>query len=226
VPPWTKPGNPKARGLGIQSFVILASLAISLGGCTSKTEPEYLPMVVGASWEYRTETLEKPRGKGEQVRSGTAIIRCVGTERIGGKDYVKCVTFAQGPGGTSEIASWYRRGTDGFYIIRFKKENPEMLLIPLPLKIGDSWTTEESQAKTVALVESLETVDLPQRSYPNCFRLKYVNYDHQARIANQTTLWLAPGVGWIKAESASEAGGATTKQWLTKYSSAKSGSKD
>ena len=211
----------EADGMGVKGLFIVMGLAmvVSLSGCHSKSELDYLPMVVGATWEYRMETLEEGRGKEKQIRAGTVVCRCVARERIAGKDYLKCMTFQQGSPGTVECACWYRRAGDGLYQIRLKPENLEILLFPLPLRVGLSWTTEESKAKTVGLVEAVETVDLPERSYPNCFKIKYDMYDNQGRVLNKTTLWLAKGVGWVKADTESVVGHARTKQWLTRYSS-------
>jgi hypothetical protein len=211
--------NSEAHETGVKCLLgIMGLLSLPLlSGCHPQGELDYVPMAVGATWEYRMETSEERGGKEKQVRSGTVVRRCVGSERIAGKDYLKCMSFYQGFPDMSEFASWQRRGADGVHQIVLKKENPERLAVPLPLKVGRSWTTEESQAKAVGLIEGVETVDLPERSYPNCFKLKFENYDKQGRLLNKSTFWLAGGIGVVKGETESEAGGSRTKQWLTRY---------
>jgi hypothetical protein len=210
----------KANSYQFKGLFIVLGLAIlvPLSGCHSKSELGYVPLVVGATWEYRTEAIEEGRGKEKQIRAGTTMCRCVARESIAGKDYLKCMTFMQGSPGMSEFALWERQAVDGIYEIRLKPENPEILLLPLPLRVGLSWTNEESQAKSIGLVEAVETVDLPERSYPNCLKIKYDMYDGQGRVLNKTTLWLAKGVGWVKVDTESVVGHARTKLWLTRYS--------
>ena len=215
--------NPAPYGLGIKYLLIVMIMAFvgSLTGCSPKGDQGYVPMMVGTTWECRMETSEPGRGKEKQIRSGTVVCRCVAKERIRGRDYLKFMTFMQGFPGTSEFAIWHRQTTNGIYVIKLKQENPESLLLPLPPKVGLSWTAEESEAKIVGFIEAVETVDVPERSYANCHRIKYESYDSQGRALNKTTLWLAKGIGFVKVESESEAAGSKTKQWLTKYSPAR-----
>ncbi len=174
-------------------------------------------MAVGARWEYRMEVTQG-RGKEKQVHSGTVVVRCVGTEKVGGQAYFKCISFTQTTSESQELHSWIRRGANGLYMIKLKSENPESLVFPLPLKVGSSWTTEAPQGRTTGLIEAIETVDLPERSFSDCFRIVYENFDAQGQSVNKTTFWLAKGVGWAKAESVSGPGASTVKQWLTRYS--------
>jgi hypothetical protein len=187
-------------------------------GCGPKASPDYLPMAVGATWEHRVEMTEEQPGKEKQFSSGTEVSRCVGKETIAGRQYLKAMTFHQGPSGTFEFAMWHRRAADGIYMVRVKPENPEILLLPFPPKPGLSWTNMEPGAKSVWSIEAIETVDLPERSYPDCIKLTYRAYGNMGRELNKGTLWLARGIGCVKSEAESVPGAARSKSWLTRSS--------
>jgi hypothetical protein len=169
-------------------------------GCAKQVKQDYLPLHVGGCWEYTAETSAPVRGRENQVRTGTEICRCVAVQNIGGKDYFKVVTFFQGFPEMPESVTWYRRASDGIYRIDGKTDNPERLFLPLPPVPGFSWTVEEPGGKSVGTIGAEPSVDLPQRSYRDCLKLNMENFDTHGKTASKTTIYLARGVGGVKAE--------------------------
>jgi hypothetical protein len=181
-------------GLGLLVIIGLPS------SCAKQVKKDYLPLYVGGYWEYAAETSAPVRGRENQARTGTEICRCVAVEKIEGKDYFKVVTFFQGFPEMPDSVTWYRRASNGIYRIDGKIDNPERLFLPLPPDPGFSWTVEEPGGKSVGTIEAEPSVDLPQRSYRDCLKLKMENFDPHGKTASKTTIYLASGVGGVKAE--------------------------
>jgi hypothetical protein len=140
-------------------------------------------------------------GKESQIRTGKEICRCVGVEKIGGQEYFKVVTFFEGFPEMNEANTWYRRAAEGVYRVDGSATNQEQFFFPLPLKPGTAWTNETSGGRTVGVIEGPATVDLPNRSYSNCAKVRLEMADKKGKILGKTALYLAPGVGGVKAET-------------------------
>jgi hypothetical protein len=214
----------RRRGATARDFCLIGLLVTgTLVGCSRPAVSDYVPLVVGSIREYRMEVSEPGKGKQmqRQIHSGTVISRYAEVERINNKDYIKVLTFHQGLPGMGDFVHWIRCAPDGLYQIIGNKDNQERLLIPLPPRVGQSWTTEDSDGKEVGSFDATETVDLPDRTFPDCVRIRIERHDNQDRVLTTTTFWLAKGNGFVKAESEALSNGAKTKTWLAKVTSAK-----
>src|SRR5262245_25315804 len=110
----------------------MALLLVTFYGCSGGPNKDYFPYHDGARWEYAVEAMVPFSG----VQKGKVISRVDGEETINGKKYYKLVTVYSGiPGAEAEVL-YLRKAKDGIYKIDGKyKDNPEYLLVPLPLAV-------------------------------------------------------------------------------------------
>ena len=171
------------------AFVLLA-VSLVMAGCTKK-EPDYYPLSEGMRWEYDCSFMNS-LGITQQ---GKRISRIDGKESINDKTYWKGITVWSGLHGFEPQCEYYRKNENGIYSISGTHKNqPEVLLMPLPLVIGKRWTTVVGDVSMDWVVESTETVELMNKKFERCYKISY----KQNKTPNSGTYWLAPNIGEVK----------------------------
>ena len=176
--------------------VSVCLLVLLLTGCVENPEIDYNPMSVGSIWEY-VGKMTTGAGKIITVKSKGFI---EGTETINGKEYYKLVTTYEGsPGFPPKTVSYLRKADDGIYLVAGeRKDKPELLSTPLPLKKGTRWklASHSPSLKGEYQVEGIETVVLNGVTYEDCLKI-YLQQENDG-VKGERVDYVAPNVGVIK----------------------------
>jgi hypothetical protein len=156
-----------------------------------------------------TVTGSKPSG---EPFEGTAVITVPGTTTIDGKTYHKVVTKCEGLP-WDEMPTYYNRlGEDGIYTRHDKsEEGKDVMGLPLPPKIGETWsyTTESEEVEGKILARM--TVDIGDQRYKHCLKVRStVTYEEGGTM--RATSFYAPHIGLIKMTTENDNG--FTVNWL------------
>lgn len=171
------------------SYLTVAVFLV-LSACAKQQGEEYFPKASnGALWAY-VFLYDSPKG----THKGNIGVRIDGEETIHGKKYYREVTVVLG-NPEPEIC-YKRRAKEGIYRIDGKhKDQPEYLVTPFPLKVGDTWTVEAPDGRTTYRAENIEPVKVPNRTYENCLKVSFQGM--RGSVHCDGTYYLAPGVGEV-----------------------------
>jgi hypothetical protein len=178
----------------VGAFLILASG--SLATCSSEEANEaeqldYFPLHDAAEWNYTMKM-----GPIEY----RATIKVDGTQTINGVDYFKIVTTASSPDmeEVDPVIVFWRKAEDGIRQVKADDESQEeMLLLPLPLEIGRTWTTGlGGKVSAEYRVEAIEDAVLPGRTFANAVKVAFRNTGGPTAVEGFS--YYAPGVGLVR----------------------------
>lgn len=188
------------------------NLALSNFGCSSRSElnepgndkrpalaqaDDYFPLDVGSKCTYAIEYIAF--GVGGQ--KGRAASRIDGEETISGNSYYRLVTVYSGIPGAESETTFYRKTATGVFVIQGKhKDHPEVLYLPLPLKVGLEWTTTLAEMTIHNRVVSNETAQLFDKGFENSFKISF-EFDRktdQGISHVKGYKYLAPNTGLVK----------------------------
>ncbi len=186
-------------------FIAICSLS-----CSQPKGGDYVPSADGTKWEYSVEYAAALVGVGK----GKMVSRIDGDETINGKKYRKRINVYSGiPGAEAEVY-YERESNEGIFTIDGKhKDKPEYLDVMFPLEIGINWTSHRPAGDVHFRVESLETLELIDRTYKDCLRISYTgSYESKSF---EGYYFLAKDVGMVK--DVYKIQGATFDVTLEKY---------
>jgi hypothetical protein len=148
-------------------------------------QADYYPLARSSRWTYSVVITGGLLG----VQEGTSTTAVEGEEKAGGKTYFRVRTsFAKVTFPPDLLL--LRKDRTGIYKLDAGRE---VLMMPLPLKPGLTWTTPGPQGELIQnRVEGPETVDLATDKFDNC--LKVVRTSSSAKSAD----YYAPNVGLVK----------------------------
>lgn len=191
-------------------LIFIYSLIMFLSSCTTPKSKDFFPLKDGTKWEYTMQYL-LPNGT---VQTGKYISRIDGIEQINGVSYFKIVEVVSGIPGAESNVTYARKSKEGVFNISAKyKEKPEYLVYKFPIEVGASWTSVFPQGELNYNVESIETLELIDRSIEGCFKLSYTGTIENSKISGY--LFLAEKFGKVK--EVSEVNGITIDFILDKY---------
>jgi len=169
---------------------ILCALILLLPSCVGQEKKDYYPLVDGSRWEYEGEMLND--GKLSKVKISSFIDE---QETIHGEKFHKIVSVFDF---TSEPQINYVRKTqDGIYLVAEEyKAKTEILSVPLPLELGNTWTVNSPEEKGEYSILSRETVYLFDKQYAHCFKIIFKGTVRG--FETERTQYFAPNVGLVK----------------------------
>jgi hypothetical protein len=169
-------------------------LALLLATCTSNPDgAEYFWASSGSRKTYDVKMLVPLVGTLE----GTIIEREDGTVNINGKTYHRFITSYDGIPGTETEVGYRRLAPDGIYSRKSTEENaPESLEIPLPPKIGRTWSYSREDLRMEKEIATLEDLDTAEKTYKRC--LKITGKGRQGFRSVKTVSYYAPKIGLVK----------------------------
>lgn len=158
---------------------------------------------------YSLEVLSRDAG----AITGELVVRHVGTEEIEGRLYQKYTSASSGLP-MPQTANHYRKAPDGIYTIERDASLPlpEQKVIPLPLRVGDTWSSVHSTAgRQECRAEAEETAELVDRRYRRSIRVTCDVGD-----GDTWTTYYAPGFGSVKSVADMKSKGITFSASLIK----------
>lgn len=169
---------------------IFFALILLLTSCLGQEKKDYFPLLDSSRWEYEGEMLNY--GKLSKVKISSFID---GLEKIHGEKYYKIVSVFDF---TSEPQINYVRKTqDGIYLVAEEyKTKKEVLSVPLPLELGNTWTVNSPEEKGEYSILSRETVYLFDKQYAHCFKIIFKGTIRG--FDTERTQYFAPNVGLVK----------------------------
>ena len=169
---------------------ILCALILFLPSCVGQEKKDYFPLVGGSRWEYEGEMLND--GKLSKVKISSFIDE---QETIHGEKFHKIVSVFDF---TSEPQINYVRKTqDGIYLVAEEyKAKTEILSVPLPLELGNTWTVNSPEEKGEYSIVARETVYLFDKQYAHCFKIIFKGTVRG--FDTKRTQYFAPNVGLVK----------------------------
>ena len=169
---------------------IFFALILLLTSCLGQEKKDYFPLLDSSRWEYEGEMLNY--GKLSKVKISSFID---GLEIIHGEKYYKIVSVFDF---TSEPQINYVRKTqDGIYLVAEEyKTKKEVLSVPLPLELGNTWTVNSPEEKGEYSILSRETVYLFDKQYAHCFKIIFKGTIRG--FDTERTQYFAPNVGLVK----------------------------
>ena len=173
----------------LSALTILIALTSTL--FASEITQNYHPLRKGLKWEESYTTL------GYTQVSATINTRITGKETINGKEYWKVVSVPSGMPGSEPTTNYLRKAKDGIHVIYDSDpKKQDVLDFPLPIKIGKTWEISFPKGHAQNTITSIETVELPNRSYKDCIKMTSVGtYDSEQF---ESTIYFAPNIGSIK----------------------------
>jgi len=175
---------------GILLKTMFLALSFFLVTCAQQGEKDYFPVSVTSRWEYEGEMLNY--GKFSRIKIASFID---GEKILHGKKYYRMVSvfdFTQEP-----QISYLRKTQDGIYLVEEEyKDKSEILSVPLPLKLGNTWTVNSAEEKGEYSILSRETVYLFDKQYAHCFKIIFKGTFRG--FDTERTQYFAPNVGLVK----------------------------
>jgi hypothetical protein len=146
------------------------------------------------------------------LRAGTPVMRITvrGEEPrvINGHEYWPEVA-AGVPGAAAATTTYYRRGSDGIYARSdTSRSGIEQLVLPIPLRVGASWTWVFSDTTLIFTASAIEHIEVDNRTYKKV--LKVVGSGQIRGQQYHVTTYYAPEQGLIL--KVTEIGGVTVEQ--------------
>jgi hypothetical protein len=143
----------------------------------------------GSTWEYFIR-MSTPKG----YKDGLLTIRIEGTEKAGGKEYMKQSTRLSLQPDAKPQVSLVRRSGEGIYKLD-PSNKTEALLVPFPMKVGTTWTVKKSDGEIVSTAEKIETIEFLGKVYKDC--LKVTMRGQSKSQPMEGVSYFAPGVGEV-----------------------------
>jgi hypothetical protein len=171
----------------ISSIIGLVLLASCVKDAVTSTSVDYFPLQVGNYWNLSS--------------IGTRSIDTIVS--LNGINYYRMVHVQVGPTGiTSRDTTFYRKTTDGKVYERGTKSTDEILKFDLGANSDQTWTYAKDPTISIntypwnaTLKSVIDTVQLGNNTIRNCYRYYY---DIPQGADEETTIWLAPGIGFVK----------------------------
>ena len=175
------------------SFLLLISI-IFLFSCSEDSstshnaiDKNYLPLKVGASWEYRRMDVQRPIFYYRE--------NIIQEESIG--YYKTRMIFADESGINAIIDTFYYKMTNEGLMIFDKTKFYGDYILKKPYEVGDYWTTQvnDTLLKTYAIVDDDVTLETFAGTFPGCIT---VHSWYNADTTDYSEYIYAPNVGCIK----------------------------
>ncbi|GEM_PF-1118612 len=155
---------------------------------------KYFPLVDGSKWEFIYEF-----SNAYGIQKGKKIVRVDGQETINDKVYYKLISAYSGIPGAESDVSYYRYSSEGIFYLS-SKDKSEILYLPNKLEVGTTWIIPFHRGDTFCRVESMESAELFDRKYENCFKITFerTEKDEEGKYKIKGYEYLAPGIGTVK----------------------------
>lgn len=131
------------------------------------------------------------------VQRAEAIQRVDGTKNINGNEYFRVVLVVKGMPGWKPEVLYQRMAADGLREILYVDGKPvEYLLLPVPLKVGQTWQVDAPKMNFACRAEAHEPAILPEKTYEDAYRVACSGSRGPLFFKNYT--YWANGVGTVK----------------------------
>jgi alpha-L-fucosidase len=176
---------------------------------------DYHVFAPGAVWEFVAEVTSPGPSRNKTVQTGKEFVRCTGKEIIGGKEYHRYAVLMAGFPDQPDRVVYFRKNDQGLFTIEGKQDQPERVYLPQRLVLGKRWEERIGAILFSSWIDGVETVDGLKQTYRDCLKLRMDVKDAQGKILNEGTIYLAKGVGAVKALF--ESGGISLKLSLENF---------
>src|SRR5882724_11764331 len=177
----------------------IATALLMLAGCTytyqsfQTVDDRYPAISKGEESEYALEVTTPSEG----LRQGTIQFRVDGEEEINQKYYLRTVTSFSGISDFGSSYTYLRRAPEGIYKIYGRHINvPEYVETPFPLTIGKTWVVPDPDGALVYTADSLETIETPAGTFPNCLKVSFKRQDGSDSLSGYS--YHSTAVGEVK----------------------------
>jgi hypothetical protein len=161
-------------------------------GCRGTPEG-FVPLADGMKLVYEVEYVTGLGG----VQRAEAIQRVDGTRNIGGHEYFRVVLVVRGMPGWEPEVVYQRMAEEGLREVRYVDGKPvEYLLLPAPLKVGQTWQVDMAKMNFACKVEAHEPAILPEKTYEDAYKVACSGSRGPLFFKNYT-YWVN-GVGTVK----------------------------
>jgi hypothetical protein len=185
---------------------------------------EYFLFPAGHRNIYDVRIVDIPSHK---IIKGTVIRREDGTVNIGGKTYHKKAITVDGIQdeipflGPDKVSYVYvRLAADGIYSRKSTDpKEPEILSIPLPVKVGRKWTVVQGGLREEMEISAVEDLDTAKKIYKRCIKITNTVIKTKERDGfigrallshmeeGKSVVYYAPKIGLVKGEMFEFSGG-------------------
>lgn len=161
-------------------------------GCRG-TSKDFIPLKDGMKLVYDVEYVT---GLGS-VQRAEAIQRVDGTKTIGGNEYFRVVLVVKGMPGWEPEVIYQRMTPEGLREVRLVDgKQEEYLLLPIPLKVGQTWQVDSGKQNFACRVEAHEPAILPEKTYEDAYKVACTGSRGPLFFKNYT--YWANGMGTVK----------------------------
>ena len=172
----------------------MAAALIALG-CRGAPQG-FVPLEDGLKLVYDVDYVTGVGGIGT-VQSAEAIQRVDGKKTIDGKEYFRVLLVVKGMPGWEPEVTYQRIGDGGLHEVRYLGGRPvESLVLPVPLKLGQTWQTEMPKVDVSCRVDAREPAILPEKTYEDAYKVS-CSGNRGPLYFKSHTYWVE-GVGWVK----------------------------
>jgi hypothetical protein len=169
--------------------------ALMILGCRGR-DSGFMPLKDGLRLVYDVEYVTGLGGIGN-VQRAEAIQRIDGTKKINGHEYFRVMLVVTGMPGWEPEVIYQRMAEDGLHEVRYVEGKPvEYLLLPIPLKVGQSWQTDMAKINVTCRVEAQEPAILPEKTYEDAYKVSCSGSRGPLIFKNYT--YVVAGVGNVK----------------------------
>lgn len=136
-------------------------------GCRG-TPQGFMPLENGMKLVYEVDYVT---GLGN-VQHAEAIQRVDGQRDIDGKEYFRVMLVVKGMPGWEPEVLYQRMAEDGLHEVRYTDGKPEeYLLLPTPLKVGQTWQIDRVSMNFACRVDAQEPAILPEKTYEDAYKV-------------------------------------------------------
>jgi len=149
------------------------------------TDSDYFPLAVG---QETISALVMKRDDGKVIFEGVMHNKIEGPIKMNGKTYVRIRAWWERMPNNPDSIKLVRKDEKGFYCL---KGPVEMIETVFPLKVGEKWNKPMPTGTVTVSVIGVETVEVSDQSYKNCYHLRGTNSDNSYTDDS----WEAPNIG-------------------------------
>ena len=162
-------------------LLIAVTFVIGLTSCGKKVD--HKPYLNTADHPVRNFKMTvTATGLGSVTGTMTEVDK--GIVRINDITYHKMISTAKMPGGRATVETTYYRETEDAVLTRSseKASEPELYVIPLPIRVGKSWPTTILDKKGTKSFESIKDFTQNGKTYKDCLTIVYESNDGKTSI--------------------------------------------
>jgi hypothetical protein len=178
-------------------YLIIVLFALSFSACSDDDKEcdcgnpsdSYLPLRIGNYWEF--ESLPEP----SKMYMRTEVTR---TTDLDGSTYYELISTSQVEDENANYrdTTYYRVDSRGYVYTRKKNVATEINIMRLFGNNGDKWTSETSYDEDAVITLSvIDDLAIGEKNLDDC---KAYSFDIEQWADEEYTIYLAPGIGFVK----------------------------